>query len=191
MIAVIDETAPADRGGIYYVVTAALVLDADGTRLGLRTVLTEGRKRPFHWADEGPAARARMLNLLVSHGIVGHVVVHYPTGRRRQEQARQSALHELVPLAIAEGARELIIESRATHEDGRDRGALIEIVRQSGAALAYRWEDKREPLLWLADAVCGVVKEYLLSEDTAAFDRLRAAKVLGDLRYRLPPVGNA
>jgi len=34
VIAVIDETAPADRGGIYYVVTAAVVLDTDATRLG-------------------------------------------------------------------------------------------------------------------------------------------------------------
>jgi uncharacterized membrane protein len=191
VIAVIDETAPADRGGIYYVVSAAILLDADATRLGLRSVLREGRKRPFHWADEGPAARARMLDLLMTHGLVGHVVVHYPTGRRRQEQARRLALEELVPLAIADGAQELIIESRATREDDRDRGALIEIVRQSGAALSYRWEDKREPLLWLADAVCGVVKEYLLDEDTTAFDRLRSAHVLGDLRYRRPPDGNA
>lgn len=191
MIAVVDETAPADRGGIYYVVTAAIVLDADTTRLALGSLLAEGRKRPFHWSEEGPAARGRMLDLLVGHGMVGHVVVHYPTGRRRQEQARRSALEELVPLAIADGAQELIIESRATHEDDRDRGALIEIVRQSGAALAYRWEDKREPLLWLADALCGVVKEYLLGEDSAAFDRLRSARVLGDLRYRRPPAGNA
>lgn len=64
-------------------------------------------------------------------------------------------------------------------------------MRQSGAALAYRWEDEREPLLWLADAPCGVIKDYLLGEDTAAFDRLRAAQVLGDLRYRRPPAGNA
>lgn len=191
MIAVVDEAAPADRGGIYYVVSAAVLLDASATRLGLRSVLPEGRKRPFHWVDEGPAARTRMLDLLESHGLVAHVVVHYPTGRRRQEQARQSALEELVPLVIADGAKELIIESRATHEDTRDRGVLVEIVRQSGAPLSYRWEDKREPLLWLADAVCGVVKEYLLSEDTTAFDRLRSSQVLGDLRYRRPPAGNA
>ena len=119
-----------------------------------------------------------MLDLLVGHGMVGHVVVHYPTGRRRQEQARRSALEELVPRAIADGAEGLIIESRATHEDDRDRGALIEIVRHSGAALTYRWEDKREPLLWLGDALCGVVKEYLLGEDSAAFDWLRCEQVL-------------
>ena len=105
MIAVVDEAAPADRGGIYYVVSAAVLLDADATRLGLRSVLPAGRKRPFHWVDEGPAARTRMLDLLESHGLVAHVVVHYPTGRRRQEQARQSAWRSSFPSSSPTGPR--------------------------------------------------------------------------------------
>ncbi len=192
MIAVVDEAAPADGAGIYYVVTAAIVLDERATRGALAGVLPKGRARPFHWAQEGPAARSRMLDLVEAQGLVAHVVVHHPTGRRRQEHARRAALGELVPLAIGEGADELIIESRTSREDARDRRALIDIVRDAGASLAYRWEDKREPLLWIADAICGAVKEYLLGEDVTSFERLRSAHVLGDLRYRrLPPSGYA
>jgi hypothetical protein len=187
MIAVIDEAAPADKAGIYYVVTAAIILDPIGAKESLAAVLPPGRRRPFHWVTEGVQARARMLDFLVSSGLAAHAVVHYPTGRRRQEQARKAAIEELVPLAIADGAEELIIESRGPQDDARDRQTLIEAVRQADAPLRYRWEKKAEPMLWIADAICGVIKEYLLGEDTAPLERLQTEYVLGDLRYRRAP----
>src|SRR5690349_10530196 len=113
VIAVMDETAPADKAGIYYVVSAAILLDPTSAKPALEAVLPPGRRRPFHWVLEGVRARNRMLDLLVTSGVAAHVVVHYPTGRRRQEQARRDAISELVPLVIADGAEELIIESRA------------------------------------------------------------------------------
>jgi hypothetical protein len=192
MIAVMDEAAPADNAGIYYVVTAAIILDPINAKEGLSTVLPPGRLRPFHWVSEGVQARALMLDLLVASGVAAHVVVHYPTGRRRQEQARKAAISELIRLVIADGAEELIIESRSARDDARDRQTLIEVLHEVDAPLRYRWEKKSEPLLWIADALCGVIKEYLLGQDTSLLERLQAEHVLGDLRYRhAPNPGNA
>jgi hypothetical protein len=184
IIAVVDEAAPADRGGIYYVVTAALLLEPNRARTALADVIPSDRIRPFHWALEGTQARERMLGVLTEAGVVAHVVVHYPTGRRRQEEARRSAMSELVPLVIADGAGELIIESRSDREDQRDRRSVIDAIHRAGRAIPYRWETKSEPLLWVADAVCGAVKEYLLGEDFDGLDRLQAARVIDDVRYR-------
>lgn len=187
MIAVMDETTPADRSGLYYVVSVAVLLDEGATKDALADVLPKGRVRPFHWISEGVAARGRMLDLIEACGVVSHVLVHYPTGRRRQEEARRAAIRELVPLAVNEGARELVIESRATTADARDRQTMIEVVRALPASLSYRWEPKAEPLLWIADAVCGVVKEYLLAEDPHSFERLSESKAIGPLLYRAAP----
>ncbi len=187
IVAVIDETAPADRGGIYYVVTAAIMLDPDVVRHGLAEVVPSDRIRPFHWASEGPRARTRMIDLLIDAGVVAHVVVHYPTGRRRQEEARREAMVELVPLVVADGAEHLIIESRSAREDLRDRQSVIEAMHLASKPIDYRWEPKSEGLLWVADAVCGAVKEYLLRENSAWLERLTAATVVDELRYRTLP----
>ena len=186
IIAVIDETAPEDKRGIYYVVTAALLLDAEQVRAALTEVLPTDRKRPFHWANEGPQARQRMMTVIIDTGVVAHVCVHHPTGRRRQEQARRSAMGGLLPMIVADGAEELIIESRSTREDQRDRQSVIEALRGVETVISYRWDQKTEPLLWVADAVCGVVKEYLLGEDVTGFDQLQAASVLTEMMYRKP-----
>jgi hypothetical protein len=189
VIAVMDETTPADRSGLYYVVSVAVVLDEVAAKDALAGVLPKGRVRPFHWISEGVMARGRMLDLIEACGVVSHVVVHYPTGRRRQEEARRDAIRELIPLAVGDGARELIIESRDSRDDARDRGTVIEVVRGLSAPLSYRWEPKAEPLLWIADAVCGAVKEHLLAEDRRSFARLSESKAIGPLLYRATPSG--
>lgn len=189
LTAVLDETAPADKGGIYYVVAAAVLLDANVARGLLDEVLPRNRVRPFHWAREGRQARLRMLDLIESSGAVAHVVVHYPTGRRRQEQARTAAIAELIPLIVSEGASELIIESRSAREDQRDRRSVLEGLRSVPGDLSYRWDDKTEPLLWVADAVCGAVKEFLLDDEVTHLKRLERRRVVGEIHYRrLPPV---
>lgn len=187
MIAVIDESSPEGPGGIYYVVSAAVLLDADVVGTALGALFDAQRTRPFHWTREGPEARARVVELLCTSGVVAHVTVHHPVGRRRQEQARTAALEELVPLIAAEGATELVIESRRPKDDERDRSTILDVARALDLVLTYRWEAKEERLLWLADAVCGAVKEYLLGEDAAPYELLHASGVLSEIRYRHAP----
>lgn len=71
--------------------------------------------------------------------------------------------------------------------NGRDRRNLVEIARDLPDPLRYRWEPKTEPLLWIADAICGAVKQYVLGEDPQPYDRLCSKGVIGELRHRNLP----
>jgi hypothetical protein len=160
VIAVIDETAPEGPGGIYYVVTAAIVIaDAAIARTALDAVLPAGRKRPFHWHKEGPEARNALLACIEGLGVVSHVCVHYPTGRQRQEKARAVGLKHLVCALLIDGADELIIESRTANDDRRDQVIILDTLRELGhvGGIRYEWRPKTEQLLWVADGICGAV----------------------------------
>jgi len=112
--------------------------------------------------------------------------VHYPTGRRRQEAARGAAFEELLPLLIGDGVDHLIIESRAKAQDGRDKQAILEILRSNKmpGALTYEWRGNAEPLLWIADAIAGSVRDHLMGESDVWLDSLRASNTVGELRYQ-------
>jgi hypothetical protein len=187
MRAALDETNPELRGGIAYVVAATVVVaDEAATAAALSAVLIEaGRKRPFHWHREGPAAKTRLVDCLIEVGAVSHICVHYPTGRKKTEAARAAGLRQIIPLLLVEGTTELIIESRAA-QDARDRAVILDVLQDLGTpgALAYHWRPKAEPFLWLADGVCGAVRGFLLGDpDQDHYDRLRQAGVIDDLIY--------
>ena len=187
MRAALDETYPELRGGIAYVVAATVVVaDEAATAAALSTVVIEpGRKRPFHWHSEGPTAKTRLVDCLIKLGAVAHVCVHYPTGRKKIETARAAGLREVIPLLLAEGTTELIIESRGP-QDLRDRAVILDTLHDLGTPgdLAYHWRPKAEPFLWLADGVCGAVRGFLLGDaDQCHYDRLCQARVIGDPIY--------
>jgi hypothetical protein len=187
MRAALDETYPELRSGIAYVVAATVVVaDEATTTAALAGVLNQpGRKRPFHWHNEGPTAKNRLVDCLIEIGAVAHICVHYPTGRKKTEAARAAGLRQVIPLLLGEGTTELIIESRAA-QDARDRAVILDILHELGipGTLVYHWRPKTEPFLWLADGVCGAVRGFLLGDnDTAHYDRLSDAGVIGELIY--------
>jgi hypothetical protein len=188
VLASMDETTPEESGGVYYVVAATvLLLDRDDARSALKAVVDEkGRRRPFHWSREGSDTRNRMIECIQQLGAVAHVCVHFPTGRKKQEEARALGIATLVPRLIEEGVDELLIESRGGGmSDDRDKRVILSTMERIGkpGAFAYDWHTKQEELLWPADAVCGAVREYLLSEDVQYYDRLRGAGVITEPIY--------
>lgn len=133
--------------------------------------------------------RHRMVECLKELGAVSYVCVHYPTARRGQEQARARALTELLPHLLDDGTTELLIERRTQRGDARDRQTILRALQEMGApgALRYDWRDKSERVLWLADAVCGVVREYLLQTPEAGYyDELKATGVVAEPIYLAP-----
>jgi hypothetical protein len=189
MRASLDETCPELPGGVAYVVAVTIVLADEAAADGaLSHVLIEpGRKRPFHWHTEGPKAKERLVACLVELGAVAHVVVHYPTGRRKTEAARASTLREVVVQLVADGVDDLVIESRDRSGDRRDRGVILDVLRDLGTpgAIAYTWRPKKaDRLLWLADGVCGAVRGFLLDDgDRWYYEQLQAARVIGEPIY--------
>lgn len=189
MIALVDETAPEGPGGIFYVVTAAIVLaEPYIARTALQAVLPPGRKRPFHWRQEGPVARDAMLACIEELAVVSHVCVHYPTGRHRQETARAAGLERLVRMLVIDGVDELVIESRTANDDRRDQTIILDTLHElDQPALRYEWRAKEERLLWIADGICGAVGQHLLAEDDPPLIRLQAGGNVGELIYLSEP----
>ena len=146
MLAVLGETYPELPGGVAYVVGAAVILaDEDAARAAVAGIFAaSSRQRPFHWHDEGPAARRAMIGVLAEIGAVAHICVHYPTVHRRLEAARASALQTVLPQVLDDGASRLLIESRGPLEDRRDRGVILDTLNelQRPGDLRYEWRDK-------------------------------------------------
>lgn len=187
MKAVLDETYPELANGILYVVAATIVVtDEATTKAALDKVLTvPGRTRPFHWNQEGPQAKANMMNCLEEVAAVTHVCVHSPTGRKKTGSARARSLRRILPLLLADGVDDLVIESRSTIDDQRDKKVILDVLKELGrpGGLRYDWHSKRDPMMWMADAVCGAVRGYLLADDAAYYHRLQASGVITELVY--------
>ena len=188
MFAALDEATPELPNGIAYVMTGVVLLaEPDAARAASRRVLAADRSTPFHWHREGPFAREAMMACLAEVGAVARVFVHTPTGRRKQEAARAKALGLLVPDLVAEGAEHLCIESRGDAGDRKDRAVLLDALNPAGGSstMSYDWRGKDEPLLWLADGVCGAVADYLRQTDgkTHYYAQLQATGVLDELSY--------
>jgi len=127
-----------------------------------------------------------MHEALVAVGACAHVCVHHPTARRSQEQARAVGIGTLVPVLLAEGIDDLIIESRGPIEDSRDRGTILGLLQEAEGtgAFQYRWETKAEPLLWVADAVCGAVGEAVTKTNEEHLRRMVGSGVIKSLLMR-------
>lgn len=189
LIGVIDETTPADRHGLYYVVSCGVIVTDAVTdaRQALRSTIGQ-RQRLFHWHTEGIEARRRMLACIGDLGVVAQAGVHYPTGRRGQERARRIILSDLIVELIYEGVGHVLIETRSAAQDGRDRATILDTFAKLGRphAFTYEWRTKAEPLLWIADAINGAIKEHLLAEDDRWLEHLRRSGVIDELTYHRP-----
>lgn len=181
LVAVLDETAPEVGAGVYYVVTSAVMFDPLGVALALNEFFADvtGRLNPFHWKDEGPKARSKMVDLILAHDIVA-VSKYQSVGRGNQVKARE----QLLPAMAEELGGEmqidhLIIERGDRHTNRRDEASLLDHYRgRGGVPFAYDWRSKSERVLWIADAISGVVHDYFAHDDRANLDRLLRAGVL-------------
>lgn len=162
MIGLIDESTPESARGIHYVIGAAVLLEpAQREEVRERLLkLMEGRQTPFHWKREGVQKRGRMIELIGDLEVGVFATVHHPVARARQEVARRQSLETLVPTLVREGVSELVIESRGP-QDAKDRQALVELGHAGlcPADIQYSFDAKTEPLVWLPDAVAGLLSE--------------------------------
>lgn len=133
----------------------------------------------FHFRNESEERRQTMLGQIAECGLATSGYVAQPVPSRRQPRARSLCLKALLWDLNGWGVSELIIESRQRHNDRRD-GILIVSAQRSGIAardLRYGWETPSgNPMLWVADAVAGVVAanahsglygDFLLERSTA------------------------
>jgi hypothetical protein len=94
-------------------------------------------------------------------------------------------LEVVVPRLVHDGVDELLIESRRDFNDERDERVISRVLDRIGRpdALACGWHTKAEPLLWFADALCGIVSDYLLRGTSPHYERLCANSVISEPVY--------
>lgn len=164
VIAVLDETGPQMGAGVYYVVTTAVLVDHTAATTALDGFFTDtpGRVRPFHWMREGVMARQRMQDLILELGVVA-VSVCESVGRKGQMHARRRLLAASADLVLKEGAGHLVIEASDSATNRVDQQTLLD--HYTKVPFTYDWRTKHERVLWIADALGGMIADYLRHAD--------------------------
>lgn len=162
MLGLLDESTPESARGVHYVIGAAVLIDpAQRSDVHARALKLIGdRRRVFHWKDEGIERRFAMIELLGELDLGVFAVVHRPVAAKRQTVARRESLRTLAAMLCREGVDDLLIESRGI-QDAEDRQTLIEAMNSGllPAGLSYDFALKSNALMWLPDAVAGVLSE--------------------------------
>ncbi|MGH9212440.1 MAG: hypothetical protein ACRD2C_17450 [Acidimicrobiales bacterium] len=162
MLGLLGESVPESARGVHYVIGAAVLIDpAQRDEAEARAQkLIDGRRRAFHWKDEGTLRRSAMIDLLGELDLGMFAVIHHPVAAKRQVDARRRSLRTLASVLCREGVDDILIESRGIQDAG-DRQTLVEAVNDGvlPTKLTYSFADKSNPLMWLPDAVAGVLSE--------------------------------
>ncbi len=181
LIAVMDETTPHLGAGVYYVLTTAVTMAPGELTAAIHGLFsdTPGRTRPFHWITEGVTAKQRMIDIIIDSGVVA-ISRHQSVGRKSQNQAREILIKAIADDLAREKIDHLVIESGDRSTNARDKAALLDHFRADGGVpFTYDWRSKKEPLLWIADAINGAIHAHLTGGDQTWFEQLQAGDVLG------------
>lgn len=105
-------------------------------------------------------------------------------GRRGQVAARKRLLHEHVRRCATGGVHHVSIEGGDNTSNQRDRSVILDAFRdEGGVPFRYDWRSKAEPLLWIADAVSGIVAAHLLGGRAEHYERLSNGGLI-EVHYR-------
>ena len=176
VIAVVDESSPEVGGGIYYIVAAVVIFDWPEVRERVRNVIG-ARTSFFHYRREGREAIGRMAAVLEEAEAVASVLWR-SVGRRGQVEARRDLLTAHARRLARDGVSHLIVESGDAATNQRDRRTLLRTFADGVVPFSYDWRSKSEPLLWAADAACGIASEFLLGGGSEVHDRLAEAGII-------------
>jgi hypothetical protein len=162
VLGLLDESVPESARGVHYVIGAAVLIDpAQSDMIQARALKLIGdRCRPFHWKDEGIERRSAMIELLGELDLGVFAVIHHPVAAKRQNAARRESLCTLASMLCREGVDDLLIESRDV-QDAADRQTMVEAINTGllPRGLRYGFANKANALMWLPDAVAGVLSE--------------------------------
>jgi hypothetical protein len=167
--AFIDESfrGTGDGRGIYLFAVVELTPEAESElRTELRRALP-GRMRRFHWRDDSAAVRDRAAGVLASATAASYVLYRCEVDRRRQEQARQHALWNLVAGMRDRGTEEAVFEAREQRQNDKDQETLQAIAKARVGGSEFRFTFGRpldEPLLWLPDTLAGMAGTTLVAD---------------------------
>jgi hypothetical protein len=158
--AYVDESEPGDaRDPGAYILGAVTVADRDAERFrdSLRAIKPRSARK-LHWSESDARHRTGIVGMLCDHPFEAIGVVSVTDRSVRSERRRRLALEHLILELRAGGVDRVVLESRGP-SDRNDR-AHLDALRSRKLIHGLAFEHLpggREPLLWAADAVCGVV----------------------------------
>ena len=187
-----ESLATKPDGKVVYSLSAMLVTGSQSEQIrhGLRQLHPlDGTK--LHWRKSSTSQRPVLMSAILRCDFRGVLVsVEHPPSTK-EERLRRWCLIQMLPELDRLGCGDLILESRNQHLDRREREVLLSIFGQAHRPLTARLSHARgadEPLLWLADIVCGA---FTMAQrgDSSAWDLLshRITHIaLDDKGYPIP-----
>jgi hypothetical protein len=177
-VAMVDESYRVIVGG-HYVMAAAVAMPAELEEIRQQILpLPPGRKKYFRWADESDPLREKMLGVVEALCLRHVVVTSTPVHRRRQERARGVCLERLMWELHQLGVGHVLLESRGDQdaEDKRVIGGLRnrKVIPRT---VTFDFGTKRDPELWIPDAVAGAVLTLRCEGDSRFASMLTGLKI--------------
>jgi len=114
-----------------------------------------------HWYERNKKDRDAMIGTLRSLPVSGLIVARVPIIGERNERQRRKSMELFLPLLVGSNVKTVTFESRGPKNDQRDRDMLAAMQAQhriyAPALTMHHARGIDEPILWLADALCGAV----------------------------------
>jgi hypothetical protein len=158
----VDESMKVDRDDRGTYILASVVCDPSccGAVRDLLCSLLQGKEPRLHWRDEDDRRRTKIAAAVGTLDMAAIVVVGVPMAKRKQERARRLCMETLMPALEALGVSRVFIEARTPSLVTRDREQIANLVGKKLISKDLRVQIARprdEPMLWVPDAVAGVV----------------------------------
>lgn len=132
--------------------------DLDDARERMRSLLLPGQKK-VHWHEENTKRRRVIARTVASISARHLIVVRHSSVSERPERQRRLCMEHMLVQLEAMHASTVTLESRLKRDDHRDH-LFIDALRVCGVITSRTRVQHRlgpsEPLLWMADALCGM-----------------------------------
>ncbi len=151
----------ASRDPDVYLMGAVLAVpdEVPDLRAAMRE-LQRPREKKVHWHADSDGRHDTIIGVVAELPIEGVVVVRHGMPGEKDERRRRKCFETFAPELVAAGCTNLTLESRGRTADERDRkmlDALRSQRRLDGTLRLDHAAGPADPVLWIADAVCGAL----------------------------------
>jgi len=143
-------------------ILGAVILErrhVDEVRQAASELIRKGQHKR-HWRDESAGSNKAIIETITKLPIENYVVVRANCVDDKIERRRRKCLEVFAPNLAAMGCENLTLESRGRAADKKDMDLLDAMRARHQMDSSFRLDHAAgpaDPILWLADAVCGAV----------------------------------
>jgi hypothetical protein len=169
--AFVDESSVIHDSKQEYRICAVLVPFEKETELreAVKSFLSKGQMK-FHWTQEDRRRRQRFTDFISRLNLVCLVVTHSDDRRRNDERYRRKCFEHLYHELVTHDVSTLAIEARSKAQNLLDIEHIVGLRGRGLYSNLYLTHiaGKEEPLLWMADAILGVVNAAVVGDESYA-----------------------